>query len=105
MPWRQLAESRPWRGRTPARYGLLEEAVAEGGSVERRPRLIPSESGAGAATALQFPKGPTPMMYNLSLPVTAPVAGAVILAAVYVMSKDPGRRSRAWQLLKLLLRR
>jgi hypothetical protein len=29
----------------------------------------------------------------------------VALAVVYLVSKDPDRRSRAWQLLKLLLRR
>ena len=45
------------------------------------------------------------MMYDLTLPVMVPVAGAVVLAVVYVISKDPGRRARAWQLLKLLLRR
>jgi hypothetical protein len=45
------------------------------------------------------------MMYDLTLPVMVPAAGAVVLAMVYVMSKDPGRRGRAWQLLKLLLRR
>jgi hypothetical protein len=45
------------------------------------------------------------MMYDLTLPVMVPAEGAVVLAVVYVMSKDPGRRIRAWQLLKLLLRR
>jgi hypothetical protein len=45
------------------------------------------------------------MMYDLALPVMVPAAGAATLAAVYVMSKDPGRRARAWQLLKLILRR
>ena len=45
------------------------------------------------------------MMYDLTLPVMVPVAGVVVLAMVYVISKDPGRRSRAWQLLKLMLRR
>lgn len=43
------------------------------------------------------------MMYDLALPVIAPAAGAAALAAVYVMSKDPGRRARAWRLLKLML--
>lgn len=44
------------------------------------------------------------MMYDLALPVMVPTAGAIVLAVVYVVSKDSGRRSRAWQLLKLLLR-
>ena len=44
------------------------------------------------------------MMYNLTLPVMVLVAGAIVLAVVYLMSKDPDRRARAWQLLKLLLR-
>ena len=77
-------------------------AVTKGGAAERHPHLIPSESGAGAAAALRS-KGPTPMMYDLTLPVIVVAAGAIVLAAVYVMSKDPGRRARAWQLLKLLL--
>jgi hypothetical protein len=45
------------------------------------------------------------MMYDLTLSVMVPAAGAVVLAVVYVMSEDPGRRKRAWQLLKLLFRR
>ena len=45
------------------------------------------------------------MMYDLAVPVMVPVTGAVVLAVVYVMSRDPGRRARAWQLLKLLIRR
>ncbi len=45
------------------------------------------------------------MIYDLTLPVMVPTAGAVVLAVVYVMSKDTGRRDRAWQLLKLLFRR
>lgn len=32
-------------------------------------------------------------------------AGITALAAVYIWSKDPDRRRRAWQLLKLLLGR
>jgi hypothetical protein len=45
------------------------------------------------------------MMYDLILPAAVPAIGMAILAMVYVVSKDPGRRGRAWQLLKLLLRR
>jgi hypothetical protein len=45
------------------------------------------------------------MISGLTLPATAAAAGVVILAIVYVMSEDPGRRARAWNLLKLLLRR
>ena len=45
------------------------------------------------------------MMYDLTLPVMVPAAGAIVLAVVYVMSKDPSRRARAWELLRLLLGR
>jgi len=45
------------------------------------------------------------MMYNLELPVIVTATWIAILAAVYLWSEDPGRRHRAWQLLKLLLRR
>jgi hypothetical protein len=45
------------------------------------------------------------MMYDLTLPAIVVAVGAIVLAAVYVMSKDPGRRARAWQVLKLFLRR
>jgi hypothetical protein len=45
------------------------------------------------------------MMYNLDLAVIATAAGIAILATVYLWSKDPGRRDRARELLKLLLRR
>ena len=45
------------------------------------------------------------MMYDLNLAVMATAAGIAILAAVYLWSNDPDRRRRAWQLLKLLLRR
>jgi hypothetical protein len=42
------------------------------------------------------------MMYDLLLSVMVPDLGIAALAAVYVLSKDPDRRSRAWQLLKLV---
>ena len=45
------------------------------------------------------------MMYDLDLTVALSAAGIVVLAAVYVWSKDPDRRARAWSLLKLLLGR
>jgi hypothetical protein len=45
------------------------------------------------------------MIYDLTLPVMLAGTGTVVLALVYVMSTDPGRRARAWRLLKLLLRR
>ena len=45
------------------------------------------------------------MMYDLLLPVATPALGIAVLAVVYMVSKDPDRRGRAWQLLKLLLRR
>jgi hypothetical protein len=45
------------------------------------------------------------MMYDLDLTAVLTTAGIAMLAAVYVWSKDPGRRARAWSLLKLLLGR
>lgn len=45
------------------------------------------------------------MMYDLDMTVIVTTAGIATLAAVYLWSKDPGRRGRAWQLLKLLLHR
>jgi len=45
------------------------------------------------------------MMYDLDLPVMVTAAAIATLAAVYLWSKDPARRRRAWQLLQLLLRR
>jgi hypothetical protein len=45
------------------------------------------------------------MMYDLDLTVMLSAAVIVALAAVYVWSKDPDRRARAWSLLKLLLGR
>ena len=44
------------------------------------------------------------MMYHLVL-LAIPAAAIIPLAVVYLVSKDPDRRGRAWQLLKLLLRR
>jgi hypothetical protein len=45
------------------------------------------------------------MMYDLCLTGSVTAASIVGLAAIYLWSKDPGRRHRAWQLLNLLLRR
>jgi hypothetical protein len=45
------------------------------------------------------------MMYDLDLTAVLTAAGIVMLAAVYVWSKDPGRRARAQSLLKLLFGR
>jgi hypothetical protein len=45
------------------------------------------------------------MMYNLDLAVIVTASGIATLAAVYLWSENPDRRRRAWQLLKLLLRR
>jgi len=45
------------------------------------------------------------MMYDLDLTVVVTAAGIATLAAVYLWSNDIGRRGRAWQLLKLMLRR
>lgn len=43
------------------------------------------------------------MMYDLDLTAVLTATGILMLAAVYVCSKDPGRRARAWNLLKFLL--
>lgn len=45
------------------------------------------------------------MMNNLDLAVVVTTVVIAILAGVYIWSEDPGRRHRALQLLKLLLRR
>jgi hypothetical protein len=45
------------------------------------------------------------MIYGLDLMGALATTATVVLAAVYLWSKDPGRRRRAWQLLKLILSR
>jgi hypothetical protein len=45
------------------------------------------------------------MMYDLDLTVIVAAAGIATLAAIYLWSKDPDRRRRAWRLLRLLLGR
>ena len=45
------------------------------------------------------------MMSDPNLAVMVTAAGIAILAGIYLWSKDPGRRCRAWQLLRLLLHR
>jgi hypothetical protein len=46
------------------------------------------------------------MMYYLTgLAVAMTAVGIAVLAAVYLVSKNRGRRRRAWQLLQLLLGR
>ena len=45
------------------------------------------------------------MLHGMNLAVTVTAAAVTILAAVYLWSEDPGRRARARELLKLLLRR
>jgi hypothetical protein len=45
------------------------------------------------------------MLHGMSLAVIVTAAAITILAAVYLWSEDPGRRDRARELLKLLLRR
>ena len=61
--------------------------------------------GTGATAALRFKRDRSFMMYDLSLVGALAATGITLLAAVYLWSKDPGRRRRAWQLLKLLLGR
>ena len=45
------------------------------------------------------------MMYDLDLTVLMTGGGIAALAAIYLWSKDPARRNRARELLKLLLGR
>jgi len=45
------------------------------------------------------------MLHGMSLAVIVTAAAITILAAVYLCSDDPGRRDRARELLKLLVRR
>jgi hypothetical protein len=71
---------------------------------ERHPHQTSSSPGAGAQAALWIERT-YPMMYDLAVPIVVTATGSVTLAAVYVVSKDPERRRRAWQLLKLLLGR
>jgi hypothetical protein len=44
-------------------------------------------------------------MYELTLPAVVTVYGTAALAFTYVYSKDPERRQRARELLKLLIGR
>lgn len=44
-------------------------------------------------------------MYDVALSAVAAITGIAVLAVVYLVSGDEGLRSRAWQLLELLLRR
>lgn len=83
-------------------------ASLEGAPPERRlrkaapaPNLV-TVQGTGATAALLLEGA---MMYDLDLTVLLTAAGIAMLAAVYVWSKDPDRRARAWSLLKLLLGR
>lgn len=69
------------------------------------PRRNSHSPGTGAAAALQLRKGPTLMMYGLNLAMFLTSGAAAALGAVYVWSKDQGRRERAWALLRLLFRR
>lgn len=41
-------------------------------------------------------------MQDLALTTIAPTAALAVLAAVYLWSKDPDRRDRAWRLIRLL---
>jgi hypothetical protein len=45
------------------------------------------------------------MMYDLDVALVLTAVGIVLPGTVYVWSKDPDRRARAWRLLKLLFSR
>jgi hypothetical protein len=45
------------------------------------------------------------MMHDLLLPVLPPTIGLAVLAAVYLWSPDPGVRTRAIRLIRILFRR
>jgi hypothetical protein len=70
--------------------------------VRAEPVTVP---GADAVAALQLEGTCLPMMYDVDLAVIVTAGEIAILATVFLWSKDPDRRSRAWQLLKLLFRR
>jgi hypothetical protein len=70
----------------------------------RHPRRSHPNPDAGAAAALQLRRD-YPMMDDVFLSAAVPALGIAALAGVYILSRDPDRRGRAWQLLKLLLRR
>jgi hypothetical protein len=44
------------------------------------------------------------MMYGADLTVIVTTIGIAVVAGIYLWSKDPERRDRAWRLLKLLFR-
>lgn len=101
-----------WRKPAHALVDCHQEWLARGSHrTGRRPRTTapaPNPSQFQARTpqaALQF-EGTLPfMVYDLDLTVMVTTAGIALLGAIYLWSKDPARRDRAWQLLKLLLRR
>ena len=62
------------------------------------------DRSAGTSAALLL-EGTLPMIYDLILSVIVPALGIAALVVVYLVSGDPDHRGRAWQVLKLLLRR
>ena len=69
------------------------------------PRRNLSQFVGADAVAIPTVKGPPTMMPDLTALALLTTAGTAVLAAVYLWSADPGRRRRAWQLLKLFLSR
>jgi hypothetical protein len=92
------------RGRSTS-DGFLGATAGTGGPAHSSTRAEPLHShGTGTAAALLL-EGTYSMMYDLDLTVVVTATGIVVLAAVYVWSKDANRRARAWRVLKLLLGR
>jgi len=86
------------------RDGLLERPE-NAGRPNDDARADPRRSPGAGTWRPSNSKGPPPMMYDFSLAVVLTFCFLALLAAVYVWSEDPGRRQRAWELIKLLFSR
>jgi hypothetical protein len=90
---------------TATRDGSVEAATASRWPRTAAPAPNRSQFLARAPQRPSSRRDLPPMVYDLDLTVMVTAAGIAALAAVYLWSKDPGRRCRAWRLLKLLLLR
>jgi hypothetical protein len=82
--------------------GLLDIAAAQVAATRSGARAEPSQSLRGRRSGPSAERTDIPMMYQLDLAVILAADGTAVLAAVYLWSRDPDRRRRAWRLLKLL---
>jgi hypothetical protein len=81
----------------------LEAAARTTAPHKQHPGRTSHSPGTGATRPPA--EGPAHMTYDLDLTVLLTTVSITVLAVVYVWSKDPDRRARAWSLLKLLLGR